>query len=74
MGTKDKVFRRTRRLMDEQGLDLDTAMKQAIKEVGVVIYDKEPEPGDPGFQGIKPMSIDELLAHRQRSQPKIGKK
>ena len=72
MGTRDKMFRRTKRYMAEQGLDFSTAMKKAEDELGIVTYEKEVEPTDPKFQGVPPMSFEELLARRQRAQPKIG--
>jgi hypothetical protein len=73
MGIRDKVFRRTKRYMAEQGLDFATAMKKAEDELGVERYDTEPDPASPKFQGIPPMSFEELLARRQRAQPKISR-
>ena len=74
MNIRNKVFKRTKELMDTKGFDFTTAEKQAEKELDVLRYEKEIPPESPEFQGIRPMSFEELLARKNELSPKIGTK
>jgi hypothetical protein len=68
---RDKLFRRAMRLMRDEGLNESDAMTRAMKELGLPDYSKEPTPESPEFEGIKPMSLEELMAHRDKSRPQV---
>ncbi len=70
MSTKAKVMARALRLVESEGLDINAAISRAMAEFGIDDYSIEPTPDSPQFQGMKPMSLDELLEHKQKSQPK----